>query len=101
LIFASTAIGVSHFVQSTRVGMIYAFGFLEVIIIVNILNYPFFEYGTRYAAATGESLIDGYIKLGNWVVISYFFVMIISLFFVSAAVFQVTAVFMKELFQLQ
>jgi Mn2+/Fe2+ NRAMP family transporter len=81
--------------------MIYGFGSLAAIIIVNILKRAFFEYGTRYGAATGESLIDGYRKLGNWAVISYFFVMIISLFFVSAAVFQVSAVFMKELFQLQ
>ncbi|SCY22826.1 Mn2+ and Fe2+ transporters of the NRAMP family [Nonlabens sp. Hel1_33_55] len=100
LIFASTAIGVSHLVQSTRAGMIYGFGFLIAIIVINILKYPFFEYGTRYAAGSGESLIDGYKKLGRWAIWSYFFVMIISLFFVSAAVFNVTAVFMKELFQL-
>lgn len=101
LLFASTAIGVSHLVQSTRAGMIYGFGFLAAIILINILKYPFFEYGTRYAVGTGESLIDGYKKLGMWAIAAYFFVMIISLFFVSAAVFQVTAVFMKELFQLQ
>lgn len=80
--------------------MIYGFGFLFAIIIINILKYPFFEYGTRYAAGTGESLIDGYKRLGKWALIAYFLVMIISLFFVSAAVFNVTAVFMKELFQL-
>tara|TARA_R110000850_G_scaffold4017_7_gene18967 strand:+ start:4226 stop:5488 length:1263 start_codon:yes stop_codon:yes gene_type:complete len=100
LLFASTAIGVSHLVQSTRAGMMYGFGFLFTIVVINILKYPFFEYGTRYAAATGESLIDGYRSLGKWAIIAYFFVMIVSLFFVSAAVFQVTAVFMKELFQL-
>jgi len=101
LLFASTAIGVSHLVQSTRAGMLYGFGFLTAVILINILKYPFFEYGTRYAAGTGESLIDGYKRLGKWAIISYFFVMIVSLFFVSAAVFNVTAVFMKELFQLQ
>ncbi|PRP65687.1 NRAMP family divalent metal transporter [Nonlabens agnitus] len=101
LIFASTAIGVSHLVQSTRAGMIYGFGFLMAIVVINILKYPFFEYGTRYAAGTGESLIDGYGRMGKWAIGSYFFVMIVSLFFVSAAVFNVTAVFMKELFQIQ
>jgi len=100
LLFASTAIGVSHLVQSTRAGMLYGFGFLLAIIVINILKYPFFEYGTRYAAGTGESLIDGYKRLGKWAIGSYFLVMIISLFFVSAAVFNVTAVFMEALFQL-
>ncbi len=100
LLFASTAIGVSHLVQSTRAGMIYGFGFLLVIVGINILKYPFFEYGTRYAAGTGESLIDGYRSLGKWAILTYFLVMVVSLFFVSAAVFQVTAVFMQELFQL-
>ncbi|AGC75718.1 Mn2+/Fe2+ NRAMP family transporter [Nonlabens dokdonensis] len=101
LLFASTAIGVSHLVQSTRAGMIYGYGFLGAIIIINILKYPFFEYGTRYAAGSNESLIDGYKRLGKWAIWSYFVVMIVSLFFVSAAVFQVTAVFMKELFQIE
>ncbi|WP_124980151.1 NRAMP family divalent metal transporter [Nonlabens xiamenensis] len=99
LIFASTAIGVSHLVQSTRAGMMYGFGFLMPIILINLLKFPFFEYGTRYAAATGKSLIDGYRKLGIWAIAAYFLVMLISLFFVSAAVFQVTAVFMEELFR--
>lgn len=81
--------------------MIYRFGFLLAIVVVNILKYPFFEYGTRYAAGTGESFIDAYKSLGKWAIIAYFLVMIVSLFFVSAAVLQVTAVFMKELFQLQ
>lgn len=101
ILFASTAIGVSHLVQSTRAGMLYGYGFLGAIIIINILKYPFFEYGTRYAAGSNESLIDGYKRLGKWAIWSYFMVMIVSLFFVSAAVFQVTAVFMKELFQME
>lgn len=101
LLFASTAIGVSHLVQSTRAGMEYGLGFLGAIILINVFKYPFFEYGTRYAAATGTSLIDGYKKLGAWAIGSYFFVMVISLFFVSAAVFQVTAAFLENLLGLK
>ena len=44
---------------------------LWVVLLVHIFYYPNFEYGPRYAVATGESLIDGYgrMKLGkvfNW-----------------------------------
>lgn len=97
ILFASTAIGVSHLVQSTRAGMEYGLGFLVAIILINVVKYPFFEYGSRYAAATGTSLIDGYKKLGLWAIGLYFIVMIVSLFFVSAAVFYVTAAFLDYL----
>ena len=60
LLFASTAIGVSHLVQSTRAGASYGYALLWAVIIANLLKYPSFEYGSRYANATGESLIDGY-----------------------------------------
>ena len=32
----------------------------------------FFEFGTRYAAATGESLIEGYRRVGRWALWLYF-----------------------------
>ena len=60
ILFASTAIGVSHLVQSTRAGADYSFGLIAAIIIANLLKYPFFEFGSRYANSTGTSLIDGY-----------------------------------------
>ena len=60
LLFASTAIGVSHLVQSTRAGADYSFGLLWAVILANLLKYPFFEYGSRFAASRGISLIDGY-----------------------------------------
>ena len=37
-----------------------------------LFKYPFFQYGARYAAVTGESLLDGYKKLGKGVLIFYF-----------------------------
>ena len=33
-------------------------------LLANLLKYPFFFYGQRYAAATGESLLAGYKRLG-------------------------------------
>jgi Mn2+/Fe2+ NRAMP family transporter len=66
LIFAGTAIGVSHLVQSTRAGASMGFGLTGVILLALVFKYPFFEYGPRYAAATGMSLVEGYRRIGRW-----------------------------------
>lgn len=101
LLFASTAIGVSHLVQSTRAGAEYGFTLLWAIILANVLKFPFFEYGSRYAAATGESLIDGYRKIGSWMLWLYALITLATMFFVTAAVGAVTAGFMHQLFHLE
>ena len=41
ILFASTAIGVSHLVQSTQAGEKFGFGLLWAVIIANFLKYPF------------------------------------------------------------
>ena len=66
LLWAATAIGISHLVQSTRAGALAGFGLSGVILLALILKYPFFEYGPRYAAATGTSLVEGYRRIGTW-----------------------------------
>lgn len=98
ILFASTAIGVSHLVQSTRAGADYGFALVGFIIAANLFKYPFFEYGSRYANATGESLIDGYKRIGKWMLWLYFIITIISMLFVSAAVGAVTSGFLQNLF---
>ena len=98
ILFASTAIGVSHLVQSTRAGASYGFGFLFFIIIANLLKYPFFEFGSRFANATETSIIDGYKKLGDWVLWSYLIITLISMFFITSAVGAVTSGFLQNLF---
>ena len=98
ILFASTAIGVSHLVQSTRAGAGYGFTLLWAIALANILKFPFFEYGSRYANATGTSLIDGYRKIGKWMLYLYAAITVGTMFFVTAAVVAVTAGFMDNLF---
>lgn len=98
ILFASTAIGVSHLVQSTRAGADYGFALLWAIIIANLFKYPFFEYGSRYANAKGESIIDGYRRVGSWMIWIYFLITLGSMFFVTAAVGVVTAGFLDNLF---
>jgi Mn2+/Fe2+ NRAMP family transporter len=97
LLFASMAIGVSHLVQSTRAGANYGFALVWIVIAANVFKYPFFEYASRYANATGESLIDGYKRLGRGALWIYFLVTLGSMFFVMGAIGFVTTGFMDNL----
>ena len=65
LLFASTAIGTSHLVLSTRAGAHHGLIFIWIILAALILKYPFYEFGPRYANATGYSLLKGYKDQGN------------------------------------
>lgn len=98
ILFASTAIGVSHLVQSTRAGADFGLMMIGFVILVTLLKYPFFEYGSRYANSTQTSIIDGYKKLGKPALWLYFLLTITSMFFVTGAVGFVTAGFLENLF---
>lgn len=98
LVWAATAIGVSHLVQSTRAGAVYGYSLVGVVILANLLKYPFFEFGPRYAAATGESLLEGYRRLGRWTVWVYLVLTVGTLFAVVGAVTLVTGSIATQLF---
>ena len=98
LLFAGAAIGVSHLVQSTRAGAEFGWGLIWALILVNILKYPFFQYGPRYAIATGESLLDGYYKIGKVFLITYFILNLATMFTIQTAVTIVTAGLASSLF---
>ncbi len=100
ILFASTAIGVSHLIQSTRAGADFGLLILGFVILATLLKYPFFEFGSRYANATNSSMIDGYKKLGKPALWLYFILTIGSMFFVTGAVGFVTAGFFENLFGL-
>lgn len=98
LVWAATAVGVSHLVQSTRAGAGYGFALVGVVLVANLLKYPFFEFGPRYAAATGESLLEGYARLGRWAVAAYLLVTVGTMFVVVGAVALVTGSLATQLF---
>ena len=97
-LFAGAAIGVSHLVQSTRAGADFGFGLLWALLLINLVKYPFFEFGPRYASATGESLLHGYKKLGKGVLITYFILTFATMFTIQTAVTIVTAGIASSLF---
>ena len=98
LLFAGAAIGVSHLVQSTRAGAEFGFGLVWALLLVHLFKYPFFQFGPRYAAATGETLLDGYRKLGKGVLIIYYILNFATMFTIQAAVTIVTAGLASQLF---
>ena len=98
LLFAGAAIGVSHLVQSTRAGADFGFGLIWALVLSNLFKYPFFLFGPKYALATGETLLDGYKKLGNYVLVIYLLLSIVTMFTIQTAVTIVTAGLAIELF---
>ncbi len=98
LLFAGAAIGVSHLVQSTRAGAEFGFGFIWALLLINLIKYPFFQFGPRYALATGESLLEGYKKLGKGILFTYFILTFLTMFTIQTAVTIVTAGLASSLF---
>lgn len=69
LVVAATAIGASHLVLAPTAGAAYGYALLWVVTFAHLFKYPAFEFGPRYAVATGGSLLDGYARVpgpGNW-----------------------------------
>jgi len=98
LLFAGAAIGVSHLVQSTRSGADFGFGLLWALLLVHLVKYPFFQFGPRYASATGENLLEGYRKLGNGILKIYGILTFLTMFTIQSAVTIVTAGIATSLF---
>lgn len=99
LLYAGAAIGVSHLVQSTRAGAEYGFALVGVVLLACASKYVFMEVGPRYAAATGESLIQAYRRLGMWAMALYLIATVGTMFTIQAAVTLVTAAFAGSLLQ--
>ena len=99
LLYAGAAIGVSHLVQSTTAGAKFGLTLIIAIVIANIIKFPIFEFGVRYANVKGESLIEGYKKLGKWAVPLFTLITLGTMFTIQAAVTIVTAGIFEEVFK--
>ncbi len=91
LMWAATAIGVSHLVQATRAGAMAGFGLAGIVLAALILKYPFFEFGPRYAAATGTSLLEGYRRIGRWALGTYLAITLATALVIQVAVVMFTS----------
>jgi Mn2+/Fe2+ NRAMP family transporter len=65
ILVACAAVGGSHLVWSTQAGAYYGWSLMGLVLLANLLKFPFFLYGQRYTATTGESLLAGYLRQGK------------------------------------
>lgn len=100
LLYAGAAIGVSHLVQSTKAGAMFGFTLIWAILLAHLIKYPFFEFGSRYVAATSKSILHGYQKLGKWALILFGLLTLSTMFTIVAAILAVTSGLAENLFEL-
>ncbi len=62
-VLAATAIGASHLVLAPTAGASFGYALLWVMVASHVVKYPAFEFGPRFAIATGTSLLDGYARV--------------------------------------
>jgi len=96
ILFASTAIGVSHLVQATQAGASYGFTLIWAVILANVLKFPFFEFASRYANVKRESILQAYWDRSSFWLYAYLTITFVSMFFVTGAVGIVTYGFMEK-----
>jgi Mn2+/Fe2+ NRAMP family transporter len=101
LLWAAAAVGVSHLVQSTRAGASAGLALTGVILLALLLKYPFFEYGARYAAATGTSLIEGYRRIGRWALWLYLGITLLTSLVIVSAIILFTGYLLLYLLNLE
>ncbi|SNC65057.1 Mn2+ and Fe2+ transporters of the NRAMP family [Kytococcus aerolatus] len=65
LLMASAAIGGSHLVSSTQAGALYQWQLIGLVVLANVLKYPFFRFGAQYTVETGHNLVEGYARRGR------------------------------------
>jgi len=78
VVMSGAAIGGSHLVASTRAGAAYGFALVGLVIAINVVKYPFFQFSQRYTAATGKSLLEGYLSLGKPYLFAFFFLSFVT-----------------------
>ena len=86
ILLASAAVGGSHIVSSTQAGAIYGWKLALLIVLINVLKYPFFRFGSQYTMENNESLIEGYYKKGKAWLIIFFILNVFSALINTAAV---------------
>src|SRR5210317_1434014 len=101
MIMAATAIGTSHLVLSPVAGARFGYGLVWLVLLAHLFKYPAFEYGPRYALATGHSLIHGYGRVPGpkqWAVWAFLGTTILQGFTILAGTLAITAAILHAVF---
>ncbi|WP_288261575.1 NRAMP family divalent metal transporter [uncultured Prochlorococcus sp.] len=86
ILLAGAAIGGSHLFSSTTAGARFGFSLLGLILLTNLLKYPFLLVGTRFTASTGKSLLEGFKERNSYYLPLFLIVSLITGTFTIAAV---------------
>ena len=65
VLMATAAVGGSHLVASTQAGAKFGWQLALLILLVNLLKYPFFRAGVSYTISTKQTLQQGYLGMGK------------------------------------
>ncbi|MDA8793544.1 divalent metal cation transporter [Bacteriovoracaceae bacterium] len=98
LLYAGAAIGVSHLVQSTRAGAMFALDLILVILLANFFKFPFFYASFDFTRKSKQNILQGYSKVSKYSVPFFIFITLISMFFILAAITVVTAGLFEQMF---
>ena len=96
IIFAGAAIGGSHLVFSTQAGAVYGFALVGLILLTNLLKYPFLLVGTRFTASTGKSLLEGFKERNSYYLPLFLIVSLITGTITIAAVSSVSGALLQN-----
>jgi len=99
-LFAASAVGVSHLVQSSRAGAEFGFSLAWLLLLACLVKYPAFRFAADYAAIRRDTLIDAYERQGRWVLGAMVVILPVDMFIASAAVSLVTAAIIQSVFGL-
>lgn len=91
VLMATAAIGGSHLVASTQAGALFGWQLAWLILLVNILKYPFFRFGVEYTLTRNESLLQGYQRKGRGYFYSFIVLNLIAAVVNTAGVLLLTA----------
>ena len=65
VLMATAAVGGSHLVASTQAGAKFGWQLALLILVVNLLKYPFFRAGVSYTISAKQTLQQGYLGMGR------------------------------------
>lgn len=91
ILLATAAIGGSHLVASTQAGALFGWQLAWLILLVNVLKYPFFRFGVEYTLSKNENLLVGYQRKGKAYFYSFIVLNIIAAVVNTAGVLLLTA----------
>jgi len=97
IILAGAAIGGSHLMSSTTAGARFGFSLLGLILVTNLLKYPFLLVGTRFTASTGKTLLEGFKEKNSYYLPLFLIVSLITGTLTIAAVSFVSGVLLTNI----